>query len=330
MEVLSQNQIDDLLNSLTSGSVDLDKVEEESTGGKKVKEYDFRTPKRFTKEQLKIVSSVYENYSRLLSSYLTSLLRLYTEVECVHIEEQRYSEFNNALPDSVMTGIGEIRFTGSNSEENILIMDISKPIVFAMIERMLGGTGDGLDMDREFTEIELALMENVFKGVFPQMSDSWFNYFELDVLYRKMETNSRLIQAISADDTVVIIILDITLKDLQGSISICVPAVCLEDVIKKIDSQYIRNLKRINSASDKERRELVMNYLHDSELELRCIIGQAMVHLSDIYYLSVGDVLQLGKPVNSMVDLNVGDSCWFKGKIGLQGNKKAIQLKEVL
>lgn len=88
--------------------MDLDAAEEE-VSSKKVKDYDFRTPKRFTKEQLKIVSSVYENYSRLLSSYLTSMLRLYVEVECVHIEEQRYNEFNNALPDSVMTGIGEIR-----------------------------------------------------------------------------------------------------------------------------------------------------------------------------------------------------------------------------
>lgn len=329
MEVLSQSQIDDLLNSLTSGAMAIEAVEEE-TGGRKVKDYDFRTPKRFTKEQFKVVSSVYENYSRLLSSYLTSLLRLFVEVECVHIEEQRYSEFNNALPDSVMTALGEIRFTGASNDNNSLIMDMSKNVVFAIIERLLGGTGDGLDVEREFTEIELALMENVFKGIFPQMSDSWFNYFELDVLYRKMETNSRLMQAIAADETVVIIMLDITLKDIQGNISICVPAVCLEEVLKKIDSQYMRNLKRINSAGDKERRDLVMKYLQESELEMRCVIGQATVNLSDIYYLNVGDVLQLGKPVSSMVDLNVGESCWFKGKIGIQQNKKAIQILEVL
>lgn len=329
MEVLSQSQIDDLLNSLTSGAMDLDTAQEESSS-KKVKDYDFRTPKRFTKEQLKIVSSVYENYSRLLSTYLTSLLRLFVEVECVDIEEQRYSEFNNALPDLVMTGLGEIRFTGANSENNTIILDISRNVTFAVIERLMGGTGDGLDVDRDFTEIELTLMENVFKGIFPHMSDSWFNYFELDVLYRKMETNSRLMQGIAADDTVVIIMLDVTLKDIKGSISICIPAVCLEDVLKKIDSQYIRNLRRINSAGDKERRDLVMHYLEESELELRCVIGQTEVTLGDIYYLTEGDVIQLGKPVNSLVDLNVGESCWFRGKIGLQRNRKAIQVKEVL
>lgn len=327
MEVLSQSQIDDLLNSLTSGDVDLEVVESED---KKVKEYDFRTPKRFTKEQLKIVSSVYENFARLLSTYLTGMLRLFVEIECVHIEETRYSDFNNALPDSIMTGIGEVRFTGSNEENNTIMLDISKGIAFAIIERLLGGTGDGLVVDREFTEIEMSLMENVMKGAFPQMSDAWFNYFEMDILFRKIETNARLMQAIAADDTVVVVMLDIKMKDLQGTASVCVPAVCLEDILKKIDSQYMRNLKRINSAGDKERRELVMEYLRESDLELRCVIGETQVNLKDIVYLNVGDVIQLSKPVNSLIDLDVGSSCWFKGKMGVQRGKKAIQIKEVL
>lgn len=329
MEVLSQSQIDDLLNSLTTGAMDLE-TEVEEASGKKVKEYDFRTPRRFTKEQLKIVSSVYENFSRLLSSYLTGILRLYVEVECVHIEETRYADFNNALPDSIMTGLGEIRFTGSSEEANTIMLDVNKGIGFAIIERLLGGTGDGLDVDREFTEIELSLIENVFRGAYPQMSDAWSNYFELDVLFRKIETNARLMQAIGADDTVVVIMLDIKIKDLQGTASVCVSAACLEDILKKMDSQYARNLKRMNSAGDKERRELVMNYLKDSDLEMRCVIGETQVNLKDIVYLNVGDVIQLSKPVSSLIDLDVGRSCWFKGKMGTQRGKKAIQIKEVL
>lgn len=329
MEVLSQSQIDDLLKSLSSGEVDLDEARGDA-GAKKVKEYDFRSPKRFTKEQLKVVSSVYENYSRLLSSFLTGMLRLYVNVECVHIEEQRYSEFNNALPDSIMAGTGEMRFTGASEENNTLIMDISRPVAFAVIERLLGGTGDGLDVGREFTEIETSLMENVFKGVFPQMADSWANYFEVDTLYRKLETNARLMQSIGADETVVILMMDVQMKDITGNISICVPAVCLEEVLKKIDSQYIRNLRRINSAGDKERRELVMQYLSQSDLEMRCIIGTTTITLGDVMYLNVGDVLQLNKPVSTNVDLCVGQSPWFHGKIGVQKNKKAFQVLEVL
>lgn len=328
MEVLSQSQIDDLLNSLTAGAIDIEEKNEET--GKKVKEYDFRTPKRFTKENLKVISSVYETFARLMSSYLTSMLRLYVEVECVHIEEQRYYEFNNALPDAVATGVGEIKYTGGSEENNTVIMDFSRPIVFAWLERLLGGTGDGIEVARDFTEIELALLDNIFKGAFPQMSDAWHNYFELDVLYRKIETNSRLMQAIGADETVVIVVLDIKMKELTGNINICVPAVCLEDVIKKLDNQHMRNLKRIHSSGDKERKEQVMNYLNQSTLEMNCIIGETNVELKEIIYLNVGDVIQLNKSTDMPVDLRVGETSWFKGKMGVQRGKKAVKIEEVL
>jgi flagellar motor switch protein FliM len=328
VEVLSQSQIDDLLKSLSSGGMDA--VASEDPGAKKVREYDFKSPKRFTREQLRIVSSVYENFSRLLSTYLTSMLRLFVEAEVVQIEELRYNDFNNALPDSILTGMGEIRFSGSGEENNTILFDIAKPIAFAVLERLLGGTGDGLDVDRDFTEIELSLMENIFKGLYPQMSDAWFNHFELDAVFRKMETNSRLIQAISADDTVVVVMIDAKVKDVSGNISICVPAVCLEDVLKRLDSQQTRNMRRINSSGDKERRDLVMQYLRESNLEMRCVIGKTEVTLADIYYLAVGDIIQLSKPVTSPVELNVGESCWFRGKMGVQRGKKAIQVKEVL
>ena len=213
---------------------------------------------------------------------------------------------------------------------NLIIVDIARPIAFAIMERLLGGTGDGLEVDRDFTEIELSLMENVFKGMFPQMSDAWFNYYELDIVYRKIETNSRLMQSIAADDTVVIIMLDTKVKNLTGNISICVPAECLEEILKKLDSQQMRNMRRINSAGNKERRELVMAYLKESELELRCVVGQTEVTLDDIYHLAVGDVIQLDKPLDAPVELNVGESCWFRGKMGIQRGKKAVQVGEIL
>ena len=102
-EILSQSQIDRLLNNLTKGAEEL-KIP--SAGSKKkIKEYDFRSPKHFTREQLKILHSIYENYAKILSSYITGMLQIYSLVEIVEVEEQQYNEFNNALPDSVLMKI---------------------------------------------------------------------------------------------------------------------------------------------------------------------------------------------------------------------------------
>ena len=328
MEVLSQSQIDDLLKTLTRGAADLTEAEE--VGTKKIKEYDFRTPKRFTKDNMRIISSVYENYSRLLASYLTSMLRLYVEAECVYIEEQRYSEFNNALPDSIMAGMGEISFPDAEGENISMVMDVAKPIAYAIVERLLGGSGSGFGVDKDFTEIELSLLDGVLKGAYPQMTNSWANHYALDIVYRRIETNSRLIQSISPDDSVVIVMLDVKVRDISGNINICIPASCLERIFRKLDSLNARNMRRVDASGDEERREIVMKYLHESSLEMSCVVGKTEVTLGDIYYLSVGDVIQLDKPLDSQVELNIGESCWFKGKMGVKKGKKAVQVKEVL
>ena len=100
-EALSQKQIDELLNKMKSGKIQ--EKEEEQKG--KIKEYDFASPKKFTKDQIRSLSNLYENFSRVISSYFTSVLRTVTEVTISEIEEQRYYEFSNSLPDNILVGM---------------------------------------------------------------------------------------------------------------------------------------------------------------------------------------------------------------------------------
>ena len=136
-EILSQNQIDSLLKSLTQG-IEEEESQEHATG-KRVKDYDFRSPKLFTREQLKLLNSIYETYARILSSHITALLQTYTHVEILEVEEQQYYEFNNALPDSVLVGMIDFSIKDGEEDDNLIIMDVSKEIAFCSIDRLLGG-----------------------------------------------------------------------------------------------------------------------------------------------------------------------------------------------
>ena len=124
-DVLTQAQIDEMLKNVAAGAVPEVSAKEEE----KVKEYDFRAPKKFTKEQIKVLDGIFENYARLLSSYLTGLLRLYCRVSLVNIEEQRYSEFNNALPDYVLMGMVDMGIKNEEVSETTVIVQISNTIV---------------------------------------------------------------------------------------------------------------------------------------------------------------------------------------------------------
>lgn len=326
-EILSQSQIDSLLSSLISGK---DEPEAPSAvAGKKVKDYDFRRPKLFTREQLKHLFSIYENYARLVSSHITGILQTYSLVEIIEVEEQQYYEFNNALPDSVLMGLIDFDIKDSEDEEDLVIMDLSKDVGFCSFDRLLGGSGKPLKEDREFTEIEIGVMEYFFRGMINLMKNVWFDYLEISPRLIKIETNSRILQGIGADENVVIIVMSIKVNETQGKINICIPATTLDMLFKKKMSQTKKNIKRGDQEAEEKRRLNIINEIRKTELEIKGVLGDTEVLSQDIYELEVGDIIKLNKPANSMVDIVVNDEVWFRGEMGDYKKKRAIQIKEL-
>ncbi len=328
-DILSQAQIDELLKGLNTGELDLNEIDEKASE-KKVKEYDFRSPKKFTKEQLKKLDSIYNNYTRSLSSYFTGILRMFCQLDVTQIEEQRYHEFSNALPDSVMMGVVDLNIKDSTVPDTTIIFELSKPIVFSIIDRLLGGSGETMSMERDFTEIELSLIENVLKNMVKLFKDAWKNYAEMEPQLVGIETNSRLMQTISLDDVVLITVIDVSMKGQVGNMSICVPAINLEEIIKKMNTRLPKSDKKLDEFRESERRDIIFNSVKDSDLELTAVLGELELTLSDVLNLQVDDIVQLDKLVNDVIDIRVGTKTWFRGKMGNYKKRKAVQISEIL
>lgn len=210
-DTLTQEQIDAMLSSVLSGgdTASLDTHEEKE----EIKEYDFRTPKKFTKEQIKILERIFENYSRHLSSYITGLLRLYCKVSLASIEEQKYFEFSNALPDYTIMGIVDLGIEDDDIEESNAVLQLSNSLTFTMIDRMLGGRGTYQDTDRDFTEIEINVMRGIVERFTSLMSQAWDGYVDTNPKLESIETNSRVISAADADETMIIVAMEVTVND---------------------------------------------------------------------------------------------------------------------
>ncbi len=333
-EILSQSQIDSLLNSLIGGAAEEAAPEEVveslvTDTGKKIKNYDFRSPKLFTREQLKLLFSIYENYARLLSSHITGVLQTYTHVEIVEIEEQHYYEFSNALPDSVLIGLIDFDVNDSE-EEDLVIMDISKDIGYASIDRLLGGSGLPLGTDREYTEIELGILEYFFKGIVVLMKNVWLDYLEIAPRLTKMETNSRILQGIGPDENVVIVVMNILVNETQGKINICIPAVTLDVLFKKKSAQTKRNLRKTDQLTEAQRKADILKAIDETELQLRGVLGKVELLSHELINLEVGDIIKLYKPANALVDLYVEETPWFKGEMGALKKNRAIAIRETM
>lgn len=326
-EILSQNQIDALLQGLNSGDVD---VVTDKADKKKIRDYDFRSPKKFTKEQLRTMDSLHENLSRSISSYLSGALRMYCEVNVLQIEEQRYHEYSNALPDNALVGVIELKPKNHNYDEATLVMDMSTSIAFFMIDRFLGGTGEGYNLDRPFTDIEVAILENVFQKFNSFIQEAWNYHIEVTTELQSIETNPRLVQVLSPDDIVVIVVLGIKIKNLTGNLSICIPALSLEEMIGNFSSKYIKVSKKLDMQRESVRKQAILNALVGSELELKVVLDELSLELHDVLQLQVDDIIPLTKNVNSDVDVTVNNVPWFKAKLGETRLRKAVKINQLI
>lgn len=329
-EVLSQQQIDELLGSLQSGSVDFKAIEEQ-TNASKVKEYDFMSPKKFTREQLKLLDTVFENFSRSFSLHLAGMLRTPCQMEVLQVEEEEYREYNNALSDSVLIALFSMSNQENKIEDKQILMELSRPVSFAIMDRLLGGNGSGYQIERNYTEIELSLMEYLFKQAQPLLKNAWGNYIELNHKLDMIETNSRSIQSIQPDESVAIVVIEITLDYLKGTMNICLPASSLEEIFKVFNSKYVKLPKKDDPEVEERRKRSIMSTLEYSDLKVAAILGETEICLRDLLSLQAGDIIPLNTPVEQeTVILNVENTPWFKGVLGTKKKKYAVKIEKTL
>lgn len=327
-DVLSQQQIDELLNSFsTQGEKAFEEIEDEAE--KKIKNYDFKTPKKFTKEKLKIIEGILENYARTLSSYLTGLMRIYCKVEVLQIEEQHYYEFNNALPDYVMMGLIDMGVSDEDVLEMSVIMQLSNPITFTIMDRLMGGSGAYTEITRDFTELEVGLMTNVMTSMAELLKEPWGQYIDIDPGLTNVETNSRVMQSIPPDEVIVLGMFEIEIKDVKNTMSICIPAMNLESVMSKFSDKWARNTKKLDPNRENERRQSILDNIKDSGIRIDAVLCETDVDLYDILTLQVDDVIPLNMPIDENVTVKVGGRRWFDGKLGVYNNRKAIKIDNI-
>ena len=320
-EQLTQSQIDALLNKMSSGE-----VSNEEEPSKKVKDYDFASPKKFTKEQLRALDSLHETFSRMLSSYLSGMLRSVCDVEVFQIEEQRFYEYNNALPDNALLGIMDFKPGDTQYNESSLMMDMSTSLGFYLIDRLLGGSGNGYNLTRGYTEIELSILNNIFVKITSRLQDAWNTNLSVRIGLNSIETNSRLLQVFAPDDIVVIIILNIKLGNLTGNLSFCIAAESLEEFIDNFTVRYARVAKRQAPEKEQAKKKLILEGIFDSDMEMVATFDEFPMELRDILQLQESDVIPLNKSINSDILMSVDGIPWFSAKIGETKGKKSVKL----
>jgi flagellar motor switch protein FliM len=336
-DVLSQSEIDELLNALNTGDMEdespkkaisstessLDEIDPESKKEKNIKIHDFRRPSKFAKDHLKTLHIIYENYARLLNNYLSGFLRASISVEVLAVEPLTFYEFNNAISTPAVLGIVNLKpLPGS------IIIDISPNIAFAIIDRVLGGLGVGVDKIREFTEVEMALLERVMKNFIDAMRESWENIIEIQPYLEKIETNVQFAQLVSPNEITALATLSIKISGTEGMVNVCIPHMVVEPVVPKLSTKFW--FSTTEKTTQKEVKESIQSKIQKTYVPLKAVLGRTEISVHDFLDLKEGDVLPLDSKVHADVEVFVGELMKFYAKPGLKKNKMALKINKVL
>ena len=320
-DVLSQDEIDNLLEALSSGELDVEEMK--GTDEKQVKNYDFARPSKFSKEHLRTLEIIFEHFGRLLATNLPAYLRKSVNVDIVNSEVVIYSEFSNALSNPVLLGVVSMKPLAGN-----MVMEMASNLGFAIVDRLLGGTGTALDKERDFSEIELTIIERIFSICVNLLKEPWENVIKVTPRLERIETNSQFAQIISPTETIAIITINLKIGDVEGLMNVCLPYTLLEPVMDKLNTKFW--FSNMQEKDPTMYGEVIENVISKTKVPIKAILGESKVNVSDFVNLQIGDIIKIDKKVDQELDVYVGNIKKFNALPGYFEDKYAVRITDVI
>ena len=338
-DVLSQSQIDALLKSMQDGPPKEEKVEEKPAEVLETKKeevhkeeetyskYDFYSPRKFTKDKIRLLRSIFDNYARILTSQVNGIFRTMTDITVLELRETRYYEYVNAFHENDCMTIVDT-YVQDKGKSNVPMMSyISPGLTLTLVSHMLGGSDSVIktEEDYRYTDVEMALYKRIMEYIVHALGDGFSNYISAEFKIAKIETNPSMVQEVGLDETVVLAVMNVDISGLaMERIRICLPGTLLEHMFKIIDNR--KHLAR--GFAYENNQDTIMEHLKASSFPMTGQLGVVKLDIEDLYHLKVGDVIDLNKAKNSAVKLYVGRQPWFTGKMGVYKKNIAIRIED--
>ncbi|MDP4097534.1 flagellar motor switch protein FliM [Paenibacillus sp. P96] len=322
VDVLSQGEIDALLAALSSGEMDAEELKKEETE-KRIRSYDFKRAVRFSKDHIRSLTRIHENFARFLTTYFSAQLRTFVQISVVQVEQLPYDEFIRSIPKMTILNIFE-----AEPLEGRMVLEVHPNVAFAMLDRLLGGIGSAPSKVSTLTEIETTIMERIFSRAFQSLQEAWKTVLDITPRLEAMETNPQFMQIVSPNETIALISLSTKIGDTSGMINLCIPHVVVEPIMSRLSThQWFTSEKKSRAP---EEVVALKQRVSKAKLPIVAELGESSISVSEFLGLSVGDVISLNTSVKDGLSIKVGDKLKFIGSPGVLKERVAVQIDEIV
>ncbi|CAM4277393.1 flagellar motor switch protein FliM [Paenibacillus endophyticus] len=322
VDVLSQNEIDALLAALDSGEMDAEDLKKEETT-RKVSLYDFKRAVRFSKDHIRSLTRIHENFARYLTTYFSAQLRTFVQINVVQVEQLPYDEFIRSIPKMTILNIFE-----AEPLEGRMVLEVHPNVAYAMLDRMLGGQGIAPSKINNLTEIETIIMERIFSRTFESLQEAWKTIIDISPRLEALETNPQFMQIVSPNETIALISFSTKIGDTTGMINLCIPHVVIEPIMSRLSVHHWFVSQK--KARAPEEVEILEQRVNKAKLPIVAELGESALTIKEFLGLNVGDVISLNKSVDEGLKIKVGDKLKFIGSPGSVKDRIAVQVDEIV
>lgn len=317
-DVLSQGEIDSLLSALSSGELQPDELPKDEEK-QKIKLYDFRSPQKFTKDHIRTLELIHDNYARIISNYLTAQIRSNVKVKIESVEQITYEEFIHSVPNpTILTLFKMPPLSGT------ILFETNPGFVFQIIDKLLGGRGNKEYKTREFTDIDKNIILSVNKGLISNLKLAWDDVLKVETEIEGIETNPALNQTLAPNEPVALITFSVEMEKNSTMINLCIPYLSIEKVLDKLVVQYWFQDNDVSVLEESKRK--LRERLKAVDVPVYSVLGKTSISVDDFLKLSVGDVIPLKAKNSSPIDLVIGNTPCYECKPGTIGKNFGVQI----
>lgn len=319
-EILSQHEIDALLSAITSGEMDAEELKKEEQE-QKVRVYDFKRALRFSKDQIRSIARIHENFARLLTTFFSGQLRTYVNISVASVDQIPYEEFIRSIPKMTILNVYSVE-----PLEGRILMEVNPNIAYSMMDRILGGRGHSEKQAENLTEIETLIMSQLFEKSVTNLQDAWSTIVDIHPILEEFEVNPQFLQMVSPNETVVVVSLNTQIGDISGMINICIPHIVLEPIIPKLSVHYW--METGTKERDPETYEQISQHIKRVDVEAKAILGRSTITVNELLKLKQNDIITLDQSIDEPLEFVINNEPKMLVQAGKVNKKIAVQVLE--
>lgn len=330
-------EVEDRDSQTTVNLAELMGQEQESSGGaasvparevndasKKVQAYNFWSPDRFSKDQMRAVELVHEDFAERLTTTLPTFLRTNVKPRLVHTEQGRFHDF---LTDETTNMLYHMITLAPLPGQ--LVLTISPNVCYMILEQVLGGKVEHRPRERTLTDIDQSLLRGLVENMLNDIKASWAKVSVLEPGLEDSTTNQHWVQMLMGNERVMLLAFELTIHDTTGTMSIYIPFTTLKPIANELNPHAFITGKKEQQVDPIARRTLMTN-ISKAYLPLKVTLGQATLSVREMVDLKIGDVIQLDTKVDQELVVKIANQEKLRGRLGRSGNRLAIQLTGVI